>query len=508
MKTKQHIPGHRLLRLPQLAYAFTKKLVIPLVGLMVLLSACKRDPDPAPLDALTARAGDDQQVQVGQVVSIDGSASQAPQNQPFTIQWVMLRKPAKSSATLSSTATIKSTFTPDEVGEYELELTLSSAAGKSTDKVVIVAAVAQPLTIDKDITVKTLLVDRLTNPNLPDYIVPKDLAVKAELTLAPGVVVAFERDVRLSINDNGGILIAQGTPQKKIRFLGVNQTRGYWAGIMLYSKSNVNLMEQVEILHAGSSPMLDNTKMGMALFKGSQIAFKNTLFSQHDGYGLYVYEEAVLREFTANSFTSNAEAGIVLPPESVAKLDAASQFTGANGRNVVEVKGEYLGNNSAQGTVIAWPGFADKTPYRIMRRMQVRSGWKLSPGVIIEVARDVSIIVDETGYLNAVGTPAQRITFTGAAGQAAYWTGILSHSTSNQSRLENADILNAGSTAILSTKRANLALYGNNASLTLRNTRIVGSGGYGVYVGFQATLNTDETATYEGNALANVFIDK
>ena len=367
--------------------------------------------------------------------------------------------------------------------------------------------VAQPLTLDNDITVKTLLTDRVSDPSLPDYLVLRSLAVKAELTVAPGVVIAFERDVRFSINDDGGILIARGTTDKKIRFLGVNQTKGYWEGIMLFSKSNANVMEWVEVLHAGSRPMLDNTKMGMALFKQSQMAFSNTLFSQNDGYGLYVYDEAILREFLANKFTNNTDAGIVLPAESVAKLDASSQFTGTNGHNTVDVKGEYIGNNSTQSTEVSWAGFADKTPYRLLRRLQVRSGWKLSPGVTIEADRDVSIIVDESGYLNAVGTPAQKITFIGVTNAAASWTGIRCHSASGRNRIENADILNAGSVPIISTKRASLALYGANATMALRSVRIAGSGGHGIYVGFQSVLNVDATVTYANNSLPDVLID-
>lgn len=474
---------------------------------VLLLSSCKKEPETQPANTLTALAGNDQQVQVGQLVTLDGSASHSAGNQPFSTEWVLLRKPAKSTVTLTGATTLNPTFTPDEVGEYELELTLSNTGGRSIDRVLVVASVAQPLTLDKDITVKTLLTDRIVNPSLPDYIVPRSLAVKAELTLAPGVVIAFERDVRLSINDDGGVLIAQGTAEKKIRFLGVQQTKGYWEGIMLFSKSNANLMEWVEVMHAGSRPMLDNTKMGMAMFKQGQMGLKRTLFSQNDGYGLYLYDEAVLREFSANSFTSNTEAGIILPAESVARLDASSQFTGGNGHNTVDVKGEYIGNNSTPGTEIAWTGFADKTPYRLLRRIQVRAGWKLNQGVTIEADRDIVIIIDESGYLNAVGTSAQKITFTGVGGSAAYWVGIRCHSASSQNRLENVELLNAGSLPIISTKRASLALYGVNATMTLRNARIAGGGGYGIYVGPTTSLNADNTVTYANNTLANVLND-
>jgi hypothetical protein len=255
--------------------------------------------------------------------------------------------------------------------------------------------------------------------------------------------------------------------------------------------------------------MLNNTKMGMAMSGNSQMAIKNTLFAQNDGYGLYVYGGGILREFSANTFTANTEAGIILDAESVHKLDAATRFTGDNGRNVVEVVGDYVGNNTSSSTELTWTGFADKTPYRVLRTLMVRSGWKLNPGVTIQVARDMSIIIDESGYVNAQGTTAQPIRFTGISNTAAYWRGMLVHSGSTQNQIVNAEISNAGSVAIVSGKRANLALYGDEAAISVRNTRISGSGGYGILASYGTTLNSDAvtTNTFENNSQTNVQIE-
>lgn len=473
----------------------------------LLVTSCKKT-EPQPTDPLTANAGPDQPVQVGQLVTLDGSASRDGQGSVLTYQWALTAKPAKSAVALTAPTTARPTFTPDEVGEYEITLTVSNGSATSTDKVLVMASVAQPVTIDKDITVKTLLEDRILNPNLPDYIVPKNIAVKHELTINPGVVIAFERDVTFSVSD-GSMLVAKGTADKKIRFIGVNQTKGYWAGIMLNSQSNANVMEHVEVLHAGSKIMFDNKKVGMALFKYSQIALENVLFAQNDGYGLYVYSEAILRDFATNTFSNNSEAGILLSTENVAKLDAASVFTSGNGRNVVEINTEFIGDNVSKDE-ITWGGFADKTPYRLLKSVAVRTGWKLNPGVTIEVARDESIIINEHAYLLAKGTANQKITFTGAGNAAAYWQGILSHSASNQNSIEYAEIKNAGSKTIISGTRANLALYGDNATMTVKHTRISGSGGYGIWVGYGSTLNDDAPTsnTFDGNAQATIEHEK
>jgi len=337
MNSTQHLAQQRQSTWALLA--LTTKLVVLFLSTTLFVTSCKKDQEITPTNSVTANAGPDQEIQVGQTVTLDGSASQDSKGKPLTMHWVLVRKPAKSTIVLTGPTSIKPSFVPDEVGEYELELTASSENGKGTDKVLVTASIAQPLAITANITVKTVLTDRVLNPELPDYIVTKTVAVSNELTINPGVVIAFERDTRLEINDGGGVIMAKGEATKKVRFIGVEKTKGYWAGIMLYSGSNANTFENVEVMHAGSRTMLSGIKASMALFGGSkaQIALKNTTFAQNDGYGLYVQDGSILREFATNSFANNTEAGILLDAANVAKLDAASTFTGGNGQNVVEV---------------------------------------------------------------------------------------------------------------------------------------------------------------------------
>ncbi|WP_155296291.1 right-handed parallel beta-helix repeat-containing protein [Spirosoma rigui] len=491
-------------RFPFFANGFTALLIASLF----LLVSCKKDTDVDPVGAVTANAGPDQSVSVGQVVTLDGSASTDSQGKPLSFQWTILRKPAKSSVALTQPATARPTFRADEVGEYEVLLTVTSASGSATDKIVVGASAAEPLAISTSITVKTTLVDRILNPDLPDYIVTKSIDVNHELTINPGVVIAFERDVRMNVNDNRGLLIARGEPTNQIKFVGVQPTKGYWVGISLYSGSNANVLEHVTVMHAGSRPIYSTTKSALFLSGGSraQIALKNCQFSQNDGYGIYVYDGALLREFSQNTFTNHTEAGMLLDAPNVAKLDAASTFTGNNGRNVVEVS-----PSDIKGTTeVVWTGFADKTPYRINGEFTINAGFKLSPGVTLEMNRDAVIRVNTGGYLSAVGTPTQRVTFTGADRTAAYWRGIICYSQDTKNVLDNAEVSNAGSISIVSARKANIAIYGTKAAMTIRNTRISGSGGYGVYVGYGAAANTDLTTanSFETNAQSNVMIEK
>ncbi len=499
------------LRVQTTAFAEISKVrtfLVPLLMGLLLMTGCKKQESVEPAFTVTAKAGADQTVQVGQPVGLDGSESTDGQGKPLTAEWRMIRKPAKSTAVLSNPTSLKPTFTPDETGEYELELTVSSVNGKSTDKVLVTASVAEPLAITSSITVKTNLVDRVLNPDLPDYIVTKSIDINSELTIAPGVVIAFERDVRVNVNDNGGLIIARGEAGRKIKFVGVQKTKGYWVGISLYSGSNANVMEHVEVMHAGSRAIYSTTKSAFFMSGGSkaQMAFKNTLFSQNDGYGIYLYDGAILREFSHNAFTNNTDAGIMLDAENVAKLDVASTFKGNNGRDVVEVTPSSIKGKEE----VTWTGFADKTPYRLMGEFTVTTGWKINPGVILEMNRDAVIRINTDGYILAKGTAADKIVFNGVNNTAGYWRGIICYSADTKNTLEHVEVKNAGSVAIVSNKKANIAIYGNKATMSIKNTAISGSGGYGVFVSYGASANADLTTvnTFAANGQANVLIEK
>ncbi|GAB3989547.1 hypothetical protein GCM10028807_14690 [Spirosoma daeguense] len=485
-----------------------KWLVLFAVSSLFFLSSCKKENDVTPVQEIVANAGPDQSVQVGQQVTLDGSASVDKQGKPLSYQWTIVRKPAKSTATLTGPTTFKPTLKPDEVGEYEMELNVTSTSGKSTDKVIIAASIAEPLALSANITVKTNLVDRVLNPELPDYIVTKNIDVNHELTINPGVVIAFERDVRMNVNDNGGLLIAKGTADQKIRFVGVQKTKGFWVGMALYSGSNANVLEHVEVMHAGSRPIFSTTKSALFVSGSkSQISLKNSLFTQNDGYGLYVYDGGLLNEFSKNAFTNNTEAGLMLDAANVAKLDVASTFGGGNGRNVVEVTPSSLVKNSSE---IVWGGFTDKTPYRINGELTINAGWKLNPGVILEMNRDAVIRINTDGYINAKGTATEKVIFTGATRTTGFWRGLICYSQDTKNLMENAEVSFAGSNVIVSGKKANIAIYGTGANLNIKNTRISSSAGYGVFVSYGAKSNTDiSTAnTFETNTQTNVLIEK
>jgi hypothetical protein len=495
----------------------SKNIFYAIAFLLVFFTACKdKNEDPKPdnpgenptENTLTANAGQDTTVQAGTLVKLNGSGSKDSKNQPFTYQWTVVTKPSGSIANIMSPTTVRPTFTPDKTGEYEIELTIANEKHQSKDRMKITSNVATPLDISSNITVQTILEDRIADPELPDYYVTTDISVTSELTIKPGVVIGFNRNTLFSISPDG-LIIAEGTADKKIKFVGKEDKSGFWRGMIIYSASNENIINHVEITNAGSNTVLSATKAALTLFGGNktQLAIKNTKIYKNDGYGFFASSGSVIREFANNEFSQNTEAGILLSAEMVSKLDYQSKFTGQNGRDVVEVFSSTIQNvNDADHN---WKGFADKSAYFITGEFTVRTGWKLDPGVTIKVGRNVRIAVEQEGFINAVGTTTDKVVITGAQATAGYWRGLIIYTTSNQNIFKNVEISYGGSNALVSGKVVNLAVYGTNATISMKDCEVKGSAGYGIFVSYLAKINTDvaTTNTFSNNTLGAIIDD-
>jgi chitinase len=72
--------------------------------------------------APVANPGSYQNVVTGQLVSVNGSASTDANGDVLTYRWVMVSRPATSSAALSSATNVNTSFTADQAGTYVLSL--------------------------------------------------------------------------------------------------------------------------------------------------------------------------------------------------------------------------------------------------------------------------------------------------------------------------------------------------------------------------------------------------
>ena len=87
-----------------------------------------------------ANAGVIQNIAVGNLVTLDGSASTDANNNTLTYLWVVASKPTGSTAALSSTTVPKPTFTADLAGTYTFSLVVNDGQLSSTATLATVVA--------------------------------------------------------------------------------------------------------------------------------------------------------------------------------------------------------------------------------------------------------------------------------------------------------------------------------------------------------------------------------
>lgn len=102
------------------------------------------NPGVAPL----ASAGNDQIARIGTAITLDGSASNDPdQNFPLTYSWRFVTSPSASATPLLDPDTVNPTFTPDKVGDYVLELMVTDSTGLSSapDTITVTTSNLRPI---------------------------------------------------------------------------------------------------------------------------------------------------------------------------------------------------------------------------------------------------------------------------------------------------------------------------------------------------------------------------
>ena len=91
-----------------------------------------------------SNAGADQNVLIGDIVTLDGSASSDADGDTLSYMWT-LTVPSGSQARLSDDTAVNPTFTPDVVGVYEVQLVVNDGTVSSTPDTVVVDAAYSPI---------------------------------------------------------------------------------------------------------------------------------------------------------------------------------------------------------------------------------------------------------------------------------------------------------------------------------------------------------------------------
>lgn len=284
-----------------------------------------------------------------------------------------------------------------------------------------------PTTLDCNYFTETRILEN--NPEAPiDYIIDCKSPVTADLTILPGVVIAFSGEAGLEVLETGSIN-AIGTDDDPITFTGVDKARGSWKGIFIDSKDVKNVFNQCIFQYAGDSPFNSNDDKGtIILYAGGKVTIENNTFYQSANYAINAnYKSGRFVSIDNNSFIEN-EKTIYVRANLTDAIGTNNDFQN-NDANFVEVGCNVVfenENGNKTWNALTVPYRISSTDFGITKKVTIPANGNLTiaPGTIIEFSTGTKFSVDDNASLSIVGTPSEKITLTGVDKAPGAWGGI------------------------------------------------------------------------------------
>jgi hypothetical protein len=326
------------------------------------------------------------------------------------------------------------------------------------------------------------------------FFISGELPVDAHLTIDAGATFAFDFEAGLVLESNSSIR-AQGTETDPIVFTGSQETVGWWNGIWLQDTSHPdNVFEHVVVEYGGGSAyhtsvMPGNLVLGRNLGRSSTVAVRNSTFRHSASVGLYIHEGSALRESSENTFTLNGEGAAGLSSSGMGDLDAGSDFTGnVGGNDIIIVRGNDVDNSAT------WQAL--NATYQIDGRTRVSAGVTIDPGAIFAFEQEAELIFQSGSMISAEGTAAAPIVFTGTREENGWWRGVWLEDTRHPDNVMSHVVIEYGGSSAYhaSVEPANLVLgrnLGRESSLELTDATLRESGGVGLFVHTNSSINAD-----------------
>lgn len=136
----------------------------------------------------------------------------------------------------------------------------------------------------------------------------------------------------------------------------------------------------------------------------------------------------------------------------------------------------------------------------------------IEPGVTIEFRANTALEIQNDGAIIAVGTASEPISFIGENSSRGFWRGLGVRSSDARNELSHVIITDAGSDILNETwsdVRAAVSVLTTteDARLSIQNTEIANSAGYGLAVDEDASLIAFADNTIRDNSLSAVLCD-
>lgn len=458
-------------------------LILPVIFLFAV-TACEEDEDPG---GLSASAGLDREVDVGETVQLDGSESLDTSGEGYNAQWSFGSIPEGSTTTISNANSVTASFVPDVPGDYVVELSISNNIGQSSDQVTITALPAT-VNLSGSYNEDLHLTKMIDEPGVADYVVTGDIDIEAKLTIDPGVRIEVMDNRRIRIRSDG-VIEANGTANEPIIITGQQEIPGYWRGIYFESTNLANTMNYVHISSAGSDNITGTRPRTALHIDGGRINLNHCHFTDNQGYGISV--RGSISQFPLNqcTFSGNTSSAIIVATENIGYIDNQSEFNGQDVR--------ISGGSMAEGITYTWPNLLNGH-YRVEGDMEVYGEVTIEEGAEFRFGNNVRFRLRGSSVIKAMGTAQNPIVFKGTLEDPGSWRGIYAQSTSLENEFNHVHFSHAGHSSLSGTfGRAALGLT-DGSRYSINNAVFSDIDGYGI-----RTNSSDADISLEGLQFGN-----
>jgi hypothetical protein len=255
-----------------------------------------------------------------------------------------------------------------------------------------------------------------------DYVISDRMLFQSnsKLTIEPGTEIVFENNAHLEFRSS--TIKAIGTASAPILMRGKERTKGYWAGIAMYGKTD-NALAYCQIEDAGGPSQLSSGEVaslvvGTALGDGG-LSLENCRVANGGSHGLYIRGGSTLEAFTNNVITT-CEYVASVRANSLGELAGTANTLTGNVRDQVKVNGNQVIKPAT------WPALP--VSYLFSGTTDVYNEVTIEPGATLLFDNVAEFVLyksaSTSAKLYANGTPAKPILFKGAVTTPGYWKGI------------------------------------------------------------------------------------
>lgn len=448
---------------------------------------------------ISGSASSENRLEGVELSAVDGDALQIGGGSRLSIIDTTVRDNDGVGLTVDSSSEVtvqSSTFTANEV---PMHIALEHVAGLGDDNA-LTGNTDDLVLVDGG----TLAEDASWGPVGVPFRFQSNANIDGALDLLPGIVLEFPLDGSMRVSTSGSIH-AEGTADNPVTLRGAENERGYWQGLSVASKATANALLHCVVENAGASQWNGSSTSvtGIWLTDQSKLIVANSILRGSGDSALGSQGGADISGFANNTIENNAST-LMVTPEMAADIEPSNVFTG-NDDEFIRVEYSLADTMESDGT---WA--AQQIPYRVMQRMYVAADWIVAPGAVIEVAQDVNINIASEGSITAIGTADAPVRFVGVEALRGFWMGIEIHSVTANNVMDHAEVLHAGSDGFNGSENSDGAFFiggwGGDGSISISNTRIESSGGFGVSVWDDSQLQGCEGVTFADNAKADVHV--